>query len=288
MVFNFNNIQHEFRERLQFHPDPLELESSELCLQCPEDERYLVWVNSSLMHPGRLVLKIHAPFCKSLKKAVDRIGFWRHWSFFFRVWELELREEWLESIIDEIKNDKLRSLLEHFLYYFDWDAYQSRLINELTEIRSRYLNSIHVNLENVIYGIHDKEFIDGLIAIKENNAPNKQHLRVFIFAHHRFYRELVDAIKNLGYELTRHHYDPGFHAWVITISNEQMLEQLIQQLDYNRTQWIHKGLGRLRDWFGKQRFRKIKAFEPLRNGEFDLETLNRCLIPLKSGFSIIL
>jgi hypothetical protein len=281
---NFFNIEQRAGRFLAIRIADQDFQRFHLQFSHFENTPYVIWLGCSTEEYPRVVFKIHAPFCRSLSKAIKkREMLWRYWNSGARIWEIEYDSPHWTEIVESIKNDTVQSLFEHILYYLDEEMLRMELDRTYAEIQKDFITTRHLYPNNIVYGQKLTEFKNGLIHIRPNYRPDKQYLRIEIYAHKRFIGCFKDVLKGFGYEPLHYHYDPVFKAWSFTISNPQLAQSLINGNKNPETAWINTGLERIIDWFRNFKIEKINLFNSYSSKLVEDELIECCRIETETG-----
>jgi len=249
---------------------------------------YVIWIGLSSETYPRLVFKIHAPFCRSLNKAIKEQVLWRKWDGISRIWEIEFDSPHWPEIIDSIKNDTVQSLLEHLIYYQDQAKIETEIENLYLEIQKNFFTTRQLLPNNIVYGMDLGEFKNGLIHIRPNFRPDKQYVRVEVFGHKRYLGAFRNILKSFGYEQFHYHYDQQFKAWSFTVRDQFVISNLIRLNDNPDMQWINIGLERINDWFIRLKCKKIQVFDSYSGKAVEDELIESCRVETETGVSFFL
>jgi hypothetical protein len=250
---------------------------------------YMIWIGLSTEQFPRVVIKIHAPFCHSLNKAIkNKPLIWRTWSSITRIWEIEYDTANWAEIIESVKNDTLQSLLEHIFYYQEEELIQMEVDRAYAEIQKNFMINRQLYPKCVVYGASLNEFKNGLIHVRPNYHPQKQYVRVEIYAHKRFLGKFKDFLKRIGYEPLHFHFDPQFKAWSFTLPDSSTTQRIIDHNTDPDTAWINLALNRIIEWFTKFKIQKIKLFDTYVDTPVENELIECCRIETESGEHIFL
>ena len=286
-VFLFNALQQDLDSNELNAEREQDFMQFGLIFDYSEDKRYRVWVGKSQVDRISTVVKIVAPYCRSLRKAVRDSEIWNAWRKHDRIWEIELNLTKLEQVANLVSNIKMQTLLDGILYYLDEDVIRIHRMQENSLLLQSFKQNYSVQDRQIVYGSCAEEFENGLITYREKMNYDCQWLRVKVFTRERYNRELHDAIKNMDYEILRYHYDCEWKVWELWIPSEIILDQLIEKIQDPQNEWLRNGLNRLHSWFAGIKQRKIQAFEVI-GGIKDKEAQASCAIALENGFSIFL
>jgi hypothetical protein len=268
------------RYRARFTEFESEINDSPYYFEYPGDTNYKVWVGRSVSWFNWNVLKISAPYCRTLRNAINQTDLWRNWSSYYRIWEIDLNRPILEQVCDQPLNVKIQSLIENIIYYLDWEFHNAQRIQDLRRLQQQIVQNPKHNNLMTIYGGEIEEFEHGMIRFRENPLPKYQHIRVWIYTHWIYFPELIEAIKSIGYETLHHHFDREMRAWSLSFANDKVLTDFCDLLATSRSLWIKEGMLRLVDWFGNHRYQQIKAFDRRPDGTLDEEAQTWCKVPI--------